>query len=105
MLPFRTFLTVCGGLLARRMLTTALLLLSVLLARSCRTKPVAFVGKEQKDEDVKNRVECGGYSLVFMSPEVMLTVLKWHEMFHTDVYQECMICLAVDEAHCIRILF
>ena len=63
---------------------------------------VAFVGKEQKDEDVKNRVERGEYSLVFMSPEAMLTVLRWREMFHTDVYQECMICLAVDEAHCIR---
>ena len=64
---------------------------------------VAFVGKEQKDEeDVKNRVECGGYSLVFMSLEAMLTVLKWCEMFRTDVYQECMTCLAVDEAHCIR---
>ena len=32
MLPFCTFLTVCGGLLERRMLTTALLLLSALLA-------------------------------------------------------------------------
>ena len=62
---------------------------------------VAFVGKEQKDE-VKNGVERGEYSLVFMSPEAMLTVLRWQEIFHTDVYQECMICLAVDEAHCIR---
>ena len=33
MLPYHTFLTVCGGLLERRMLTTALLLLSALLAR------------------------------------------------------------------------
>ena len=63
---------------------------------------VAFVGKEQKDQEVKNRVERGEYSLVFMSPEAMLTVLRWREMFHTDVYQDCMICLAVDEAHCIR---
>ena len=63
---------------------------------------VHFVGKDQKNEEVKDRVERGEYSLVFMSPEAMLTVLRWSEMFHSDVYQECMICLAVDEAHCIR---
>ena len=36
---------------------------------------VAFVGKEQKDEDVKNQVERGEYSLFFMGPEAMLTIL------------------------------
>ena len=63
------------------------------------------MGKDQKNEEVKDRVERGEYSLVFMSPEAMLTVLRWSEMFHSDVYQECMICLAVDEAHCIRMWY
>ena len=43
---------------------------------------VHFVGKDQKNEEVKDRVERGEYSLVFMSPEAMLTVRRWREMFH-----------------------
>ena len=47
---------------------------------------VAFVGKVQKDEAVREGVAKGNYQLVYMSPEAMLLNLKWKEMFCSDVY-------------------
>ena len=61
----------------------------------------AFVGQDQKDDAIKADVVNGHYSLVYMSPESMLTVLKYREMFRSSVYQQNLICLAIDEAHCI----
>ena len=62
----------------------------------------AFVGKDQTDEAIKSGVVAGDYSLVYMSPESMLTNLKYREMFRSTVYQENLICLAIDEAHCVE---
>ena len=41
----------------------------------------AFVGKDQTDEPIKSGIVAGDYSLVYMSPESMLTNLKYREMF------------------------
>ena len=60
-----------------------------------------FVGKDQTDEGIKADVVKGKFSLVYMSPESMLTVLKYREMFRSSTYQQNLVCLAVDEAHCI----
>ena len=54
-----------------------------------------FVGQDQKDEA---NAPTGDYSLVYMSPESMLAVLK---MFRSCVYQKNLVCLVTDEAHCI----
>lgn len=62
----------------------------------------AFVGKDQKDEHIKEGVVKGEYELVYMSPESMLRVLKYREMFRSDVYQQNLMCLAIDEAHCVE---
>lgn len=61
----------------------------------------AFVGQDQKNDAIKADVVNGHYSLVYISPESMLTVLKYREMFRSSVYQQNLICLAIDEAHCI----
>ena len=61
----------------------------------------AFVGKDQKDETIKEQVIKGDFELVFMSPESMLTVLKYREMFRSVAYQKNLVCLAIDEAHCV----
>ena len=42
------------------------------------------------------------YELVYMSPESMLTVLHWREMFRTDTYQHNLMCLAIVKAHCVE---
>ncbi len=62
----------------------------------------AFVGKDQKDESIKEQVLKGEFELVFMSPESMLRVLKYREMFRSAVYQKNLMCLAIDEAHCVE---
>ena len=61
----------------------------------------AFVGRDQTDEGVNAGVERGDYQLVYMSPESMLAVLRWRKMFSSTVYQENLMAMAVDEAHCV----
>ena len=62
----------------------------------------AFVGAEQHDEAVMQSVVSGEYQLVYMSPESLLGVLQWREMFRSPVYQECLVAIAVDEAHLVE---
>ena len=71
---------------------------------SFQTKGIkaAFVGKDQTDESIKSDVVAGEYSLVYISPESMLTNLRYREMFRSTVYQENLVCLAIDEAHCVE---
>ena len=59
-----------------------------------------FVGQDQLDPQVKEGVIQGLYSLVYISPESMLTNLKYREMFCSDVYQHNLMCLVIDKAHC-----
>lgn len=62
----------------------------------------AFVGKDQNDDKIKEGVQNGEYELVYISPESMLRVLKYREMFRSTNYQNHLICLAIDEAHCVE---
>lgn len=57
---------------------------------------------EQHDETVRQAVVCGEYQLVYMSPESLLGVLQWREMFRSPIYQECLVAIAVDEAHLVE---
>ena len=47
-----------------------------------------FVGGEQEDMSTTSNVLCGRYQLVYMSPESLLCVLKWREMFRSPVYEK-----------------
>ena len=49
-----------------------------------------------------NQVTNGEVQLTYMSPETILTVPTWREMFRNQHYQDNLICLAVDEAHLIE---
>lgn len=44
----------------------------------------------------------GEYQLVFVSPEAILTRRKWRKMLLSYVYQTNLVCLTIDEAHCVR---
>ena len=54
----------------------------------------------KKSQDPLEGVYHRDYQLVFMSPEA-LSVPHYREMLRTDVYCECLVGVAVDEAHCI----
>ena len=49
-----------------------------------------------------NKVTNGKVQLMYMSPETILTVPTWREMFRSKCYQDNLICLAVDEAHLVQ---
>lgn len=40
-------------------------------------------------------------ALVFRSPKSMITCCRWREMFRQPVYQENLMAVVVDEAHCL----
>lgn len=62
----------------------------------------AYIGDEQNDQSILDGVEKGCYHLVYTSPECILTVPKWRDMLSSKVYQQNLIAIAVDEAHCIE---
>ena len=43
----------------------------------------------------------GEYQLLYASPEAILVVPQWREMLRSTVYEENIVALVVDEAHCI----
>ncbi len=61
-----------------------------------------YIGSEQDDPLARQKALKGEAQLVFMSPESLLSVLMWREMFRSRVYQENIVCLAVDEAHLVE---
>lgn len=62
----------------------------------------AYVGEEQDDLAVKAGVVAGDFQLVYMSPESLLCVLQWREMFRSEIYQKNLVAAIVDEAHCVE---
>lgn len=46
-------------------------------------------------------VENGSYSIVYGSPESWLGETKWRKMLSSDIYQNSVRAVAVDEAHVI----
>lgn len=56
------------------------------------------------DCDDKSEAEvCDGvYQLVYLSPEALLTNETWREMLLSPIYQENLIAVVVDEAHCVK---
>ena len=60
-----------------------------------------FVGDADDDSSVDEICE-GKYQLVFMSPESLLTDPKWRDMVQSPIYQEKLVALVVDEAHCVK---
>ena len=63
---------------------------------------VEFVGEAQEDEKAIEAVLNGKVQLVYISPENLLENRRYRNMLRSTVYQEKMIGLVVDEAHCIK---
>ena len=67
---------------------------------SLRGLSAVWVGPCSKE--VHQQVINGEYQLVFISPESILSKSKWRKMLLSDVYQNNVVGLAIDEAHCVR---
>ena len=63
---------------------------------------VEFVGEAQHDKMAATSVLKGEIQLVYISPECILNNKMFRNMLRKDVYQERLVALVVDEAHCIQ---
>jgi superfamily II DNA helicase RecQ len=54
------------------------------------------------DSETENVVCDGKYQLVYLSPEALLTNMTWRDMLQSPVYQQNLVALVVDEAHCVK---
>ena len=61
-----------------------------------------FVGEGQKDASVWRRVISGDVQLVYVSPENIICNARYRQMLQTPEYKENLVCIAVDEAHCVK---
>ena len=61
-----------------------------------------FVGAAQYDDDVVDRVLAGIVQLVFISPENLIRNDLFRTMLLSQTYQEWLVALVVDEAHCVK---
>ena len=64
-----------------------------------------FVGSAQDDPVTTTAVLNGTIQLVFISPENLLNNKKFCTMFEKDIYQERMVALVIDEAHCVKLWY
>ena len=61
----------------------------------------AVYASELSDDDTAMDVCSGQFQLVYMSPESLLTDVRWRDMLQSPVYEENLVALIVDEAHCV----
>ena len=61
-----------------------------------------FVGEAQEDDDVTRRVVHGKIQLVFISPENLICNPTFRNMLVCPIYNELLVGLVVDEAHCVK---
>ncbi len=60
----------------------------------------AVYAAELSEEGITEIVE-GKQQLIFMSPETLLTNSKWRDIIQSPLFQENLLALVVDEAHCV----
>lgn len=63
--------------------------------------PAEFVGEVQQDLEVMRDVKQGRIQLLYISPESLLRNPQWREMLLSTVYQENIVAVVIDEAHCV----
>ena len=92
----------CKGSIA--VIITPLIALMIDQKRSFKHRgiTVEFVGEAQNDENAAMSVLKGEIQLVYISPESILNNKKFRNMLQKSVYQERLVALVVDEAHCIQ---
>ena len=54
------------------------------------------------DEIVEGEILRGIFSIIYISPELLLKKAKWREMLRSDLFQQRMVGFIVDEAHCVK---
>jgi len=63
---------------------------------------IEFLGEVQVDRSATHQVLKGKIQLVFISPENLLYNMRYRSMLSSPVYEDKLVCVAVDEAHCVQ---
>ena len=58
--------------------------------------------QEGSPNDMEGKLYRGEYQLVFVSPEMILCDERWDDILSSSEYQEHLVGLVVDEAHCVK---
>ena len=66
------------------------------------SRGVSAVRAGDCDINTSQKIMDGEYQLIFFSPEAILCRQKWRKMLLTELYQERLIGLVIDEAHCVK---
>ena len=53
-------------------------------------------------DEIRQRIINGEYQMAFIIPEALLLKKRWRNMLLCEVYQQNLIAVVVDEAHCVR---
>ena len=61
-----------------------------------------YIGEAQADPDVKDRVLKGEVQLLFLTPETLINNKTFRNMLLFPPYQQNLVALVVDEAHCVK---
>ena len=61
-----------------------------------------YIGEAQADSDVKDRVLKGEVQLRFLTPETLINNKTFRNMLLSPPYQQNLVALVVDEAHCVK---
>ena len=63
-----------------------------------RNVTAVYVGHCMSEADICD----GRYQLVFLSPEALLMNETWRDMLMSPIYQENLMALVIDKAHCVK---
>lgn len=62
----------------------------------------AYVTGESGNAEMKRGVAMGLYSLVFFTPELLISNSRWRKVIASDLYSKRLKGFAIDEAHCVK---
>ena len=51
--------------------------------------------------DTVKGIHDGGSQLIFISPESLLNNVQWRNVLLSEIFQNNLVCVAIDEAHCV----
>ena len=71
-------------------------------AMTQRDVRAVYVGEVREGGEVYIEICEGKYQLIFMSPEALLTDIKWRDMLQSPTFTENLIALVINEAHCVK---
>ena len=81
-------------------------LTSLMMDQQAKYSPLGlrteFVGEAQIDAAVKKKVHAGDVQLVYITLECIIEISTYQNMLFSPPYQEKLVALVVDEAHCVK---